>query len=278
MTELQEHILKIFKSVSDICEKHRIPYFAIGGTMIGAARHKGFIPWDDDIDIAVPIEYYEQLQVFLRNELPDNLRVYTCDEIEHYGCVFMKVEDESTTFIEDVSREYIDTYKGVFIDIMPISGFPTSKVQARFFSIMIRAMEKLNAYRRYPVSKAKGVLLRIFSRVLHAAVPFSFFSDCWLGLLKKCPLSTSEVTGYVWCSWVKRWTFPTVDFLDTIFMDFEDTKIRCPKGWHNYLTIQFGDYMKLPPKDQRVGGHDGIVDLNKSYHYYVEQGIGEVTK
>ena len=85
MNELQKKILDIFKAVSKICKEHGITYYAIGGTAIGAVRHQGFIPWDDDLDIAIPIEQYDQFIAIARRELPEGLIVMTPADIEHYA-------------------------------------------------------------------------------------------------------------------------------------------------------------------------------------------------
>ena len=127
MTELQTKILDIYKKVSVICIRNNIDFFAIGGTCIGAIRHRGFIPWDDDLDIAVPIEQYDKFKECMREELPTNLYLYDCDTVKEYRQLFCKVCDRNTTFIEETEKPYKKAYKGVFVDIMPISGVPSNK-------------------------------------------------------------------------------------------------------------------------------------------------------
>ena len=112
MTETQKVILSIFKEISGICARHNIPYFAIGGTCIGAVRHQGFIPWDDDLDIAVPIEHFDFLLDCLRKEIPSDLYVIDSHDHMHYHYVWAKVCDKNTTFIEKSEYRYKDAYKG----------------------------------------------------------------------------------------------------------------------------------------------------------------------
>ena len=100
MTDLQKRILDIFREVRDILDRNGITYFAIGGTCIGAVRHGGFIPWDDDLDIAVPIEQFGRMLDLLKAELPPHLELYTGAERKHYRYIFVKVTDNRTTFIE----------------------------------------------------------------------------------------------------------------------------------------------------------------------------------
>ena len=100
MNSLQNEILNIFKSIKEIFERNGIDYFAIGGTCIGAVRHNGFIPWDDDLDIAVPIEQFDNMLNVLKKELPSELALYTCHNRKHYRYIFVKVINTKTTFIE----------------------------------------------------------------------------------------------------------------------------------------------------------------------------------
>ena len=153
MNDLQKKILDIFKTVSQLCKKNNIDYYAIGGTCIGAIRHRGFIPWDDDLDIAIPIEQFDRFKSIMNTQLPDNLYLYDCESKKEYRQLFCKVCDKSTTFIEETEKEYPDVYKGVYIDIMPLSGVPAETNE------QIQMIKKLNLYRalnyimRYPFLK-----------------------------------------------------------------------------------------------------------------------------
>lgn len=111
MTDTQKVILSIFKEIKQICERHNIKYYAIGGTCIGAVRHKGFIPWDDDIDIAIPIEQYFIFLDYARKELPDYLYVLSPKDTVHYPNGFSKICDNRTMFIMRSSLKYPDSYK-----------------------------------------------------------------------------------------------------------------------------------------------------------------------
>ena len=101
MTEIQEKILEIFQQVSILCEKEKIEYYAIGGTCIGAIRDKGFVPWDDDMDIAIPIEQFNKFIDIARQQLPSKYEVLTYKESLHYSEIFIKVIDKETSYIED---------------------------------------------------------------------------------------------------------------------------------------------------------------------------------
>ncbi|MBR1574684.1 MAG: LicD family protein [Bacteroidales bacterium] len=271
MTEVQKVILSIYKEVSALCDRHGIPCYAIGGTCIGAVRHQGFIPWDDDLDIAVPIEDYDRLRRLLEKELPDNLYVHAPDTARHYRFVWMKVCDAGTTFIEESEVPYRDAYKGVFVDIMPLSGVPEGRWARELFYRRLHRLARLNDNRRYPSTKQglRGVLSRLLSAAMERILPEDYFSTRYLNLLKRYPFRSAKSIGYVWMeAWVRRLTFPQAWFGPGVLQAFEDTVIRCPSQTHQYLSHQFGDYMQLPPEEQRET-HHGIVDLDHGYTTFV---------
>lgn len=270
MTDVQKKILSVFKEVARICDNNGIPYYAIGGTCIGAVRHNGFIPWDDDIDIAIPIEHYDTFAQVAAKQLPPNLYLLTSDDVVHYHYMWYKVCDVNTTFIEKSEYRYPDAYKGVFIDIMPIAGIPEGIKERVVFIKKLSRLSWLNNVRRFPVI-SNNILSRILKyplKLFTLLFPYNYYSKRYLAILKKHPFSSSETTGYTWHpSWLPRLIFPSAWFNTGEKIDFEDTMINCPSEWHFYLGRQFGDYMKLPPENERLC-HEGFVDLHRSFKEY----------
>lgn len=275
MTDVQKVILSIFKEVAKVCDNHNVPYYAIGGTCIGAVRHKGFIPWDDDLDIAIPIEHFEEFVGIARKELPSHLYVYTSDDVKHYHYVWMKVCDKRTTFIEKSEYKLKDAYKGIFIDVMPISGLPSQQNGRAEFIRKIKLYEKLNDRLRFSncFLTIKSFIGRLPFRILSKILPYNYFSKKYLNYLKSYPFRDSSYTGYVWYSqWIERLIFPTSFFGEGVKLNFEDTLINCPSKYHKYLTQQFGDYM-IPPSINEQEIHAGLIDINKPYTDFVKTGI-----
>lgn len=278
MNNLQQRILDIYKEISVLCNANDIPYFAIGGTCLGAVRHKGFIPWDDDLDIAIPIEDFDRFGELVKKHMPGYLQIYTCKKVKRYRYIFDKLIDIRTTFIESAELDYPDAYKGVFVDIMPISGIPEPGIKRNLFYKKLYLYTLLNVKMRLPseYGTIKGYIASKIIRLVSKVLPSTYFSDKMMALLKKYPFKTSQYTGYVWSvAHVCKLTFPIEYFADTVELPFEDTTIKCPIGYKQYLTHQFGDYMELPPEEEREH-HNGIINLDRPYSdYQADQSLLE---
>ena len=275
MNEIQESILDIYKQIKRICDKNNLLFYAIGGTCIGAVRHQGFIPWDDDMDIAVPIECWDEFWDCMKKELPSDYEIYTCNEVKHYRYIFNKIHNAKTTFIEEAEVGYPDAYKGIYVDVMPIAGMPAEQELRAKFINKIQMYAKLNFVRRYPFREMKTPKSRFAWILLHLLSPFlsyHYFSDKWLEMLKRYPLKKARYTGYTWWdSITNKLCFPIEYFETTIELPFEDSTISCPVQSKDYLSSQFGNYMELPPEDQRLDHHQVCVSTNKSYKEYKKE-------
>lgn len=272
MNDLQQCILNIYKEVKKICEKYNIKYFAIGGTCIGAVRHKGFIPWDDDLDIAIPIEQIDNFIEKAKSELPEYLEILTGENNSCYILPFFKIIDKRTTFIEDAEKNNTQRYKGVFIDVMPISGIPiNSKCKInKMFLFKRKLYAVFNQIKKLKMSESitlKRKIVKIALNIVDNCFSNDYFFKKYIKLLKKYPLELSNETGYVWSNNIYWLHFPTSYFSETIELQFEDTVMNCPIGYHEYLTKQFGNYMQKPPVHKRQT-HPGFIDLKCSYKEY----------
>jgi len=280
--QIQNIILDIFKIFKDICKKYNLTYFAIGGTCLGAVRHKGFIPWDDDMDVAMPYEDYKKFIEIAKKELKHPYSLILPKENKHFYGEFIKIHKTETTFILDFYVPYTDTYMGVWLDVMPIFGCPKKK--------KFKYVKKLNFWLgqnsafRFSIRQLKSYgrkfywLISIWQRITKK--PFYYFIDKIENEFGKIPFSNSDKILFGWReSPLTPWhhtNYKTIleynDFSSAMEVPFEDTTIAIPIGYDNYLKMDFGDYMKLPPEDKRIPLHgNAIIDLEKPYSYYQDQ-------
>ncbi len=273
MTEIQQRILNIFKEVSAVCDRNGIRYFAIGGSCLGAVRHKGFIPWDDDLDIAVPLDEFPRLLETLRRELPEWLDVSTPREAKHNPHFFIKVMDNRTMMTEDEFIRWKDTYEGVWLDIMPMSGAPAPGAERDEFVKKIRRYRRLSRLIKFGMSEQETARAKLHWLVVSPLrlLPGDYVWNRWKKYLSNFPFDSSPYVGYVWQRRVAELIFDQKWYADSVSLPFEDTQIRCPAGYREFLTQMFGDYMEYPPEDKRNSGHHfekGAIDLEHSYRDY----------
>lgn len=241
LRKFQLRMLEILKIVDEICRKHDIPYWLSGGTLLGAVRHGGFIPWDDDIDIEVRRKDYKRLLMIFEEELPKNYVIHNFKTDKSFLLPFTKIRDINSSMIEGASVDIDYKYKGAFIDIFPMERISKS---AAIFSnwAFILAFKSMNVLR---IKKIKGrfvfICLLHYFLVLVSSICRSFF------IPKRRTLYYSALcTGYI-CKINQRNIFP----LKQIY--FEGYKFYGPNNINEYLESSFGkNYMVLPPKDKRI--------------------------
>lgn len=277
MNKLQEKILEIFVVVENICTKHNLRYFAIGGTCLGAVRHGGFIPWDDDLDIAMPREDYERFKQIAKNELPSNLKIMDDIETANYTCHFMKVHNIDTTFIEKGFIEFPSRYTGVYVDIMPLDGIPKSDAEKKKYFSKLTNLYRLNYYRMFKPNfkKVENVtdLVKMMGRVILYPVlnvfPHNYFKKKYVEIQQSYSYEDTDELGYTWSA-IKEITFSKKAFDEYVELPFEDTIMRCPRDYDMFLKSLFGDYMRLPPEEAQKPHHEyEVLDLDKSYSDYL---------
>ena len=274
--QVQRVILEIYKEFQRVCDQHNLRYYAIGGTCIGAVRHQGFIPWDDDIDVAMPYEDYQKLRS-LRNPFRPPFEIYDYNIFKQDSCLFLKLHDVDTAFIQYSAVKYADRYIGCSIDIMPVCGIPDDdKLQVRFLQ-KCRIYNILNHAQRFPLREKKkflGKALWLLSVPFRLTKPYNYYSGKMEKLFSQNQFGTTAKIMFGWRMNKKRMLFHYADFSDYIEMPFEDTTMRVPIGYDNYLRKDFGDYMTLPPEEERISMHPtAVIDLQKSFREYAKEGI-----
>ncbi len=265
--ELQSVELEILLEVDRICKKHNIKYFLVSGTLLGAIRHKGFIPWDDDIDICMPIKDYRRFCKISSKELDDKyfLQNFKTDKTSIW---FSKVRKNNTTAIETKHENKLH-HQGVWIDIFPLIGVKNNKRQIKALNQKAKFAKKILAKKIGLMEDTGNKMLYIIANKL---IPLSVCRKITELIFKQIFRDNSKYTYcyYLWASPTITARFTSDIFEEVSMVEFEKKLFPAPRKWHEYLTCVYGDYMTPPPPEKRNGGcHTlSIVDVNKDYSHY----------
>ena len=271
MNEIQQKLLEIAKEYIKVCEKLNLRYFVMFGSAIGALRHNGFIPWDDDIDFGMPRPDYEIFLKEAQKHLPNHYFVQTHETDKNYYCQYAKVRDSNTTAIESAVKD-IDMNHGLWIDIFPLDGLPVSlKKRKKLDFIDFKILRRRYQDYKYKLPQFHIKVANFLVKILVPSKERAFKKS--MKLAQKYEFDKSE---YVFYMFSKRSKFNLKrEWFDTYKTHkFEDIEVRIPCECEKILEMFYGDWKQLPPIDQRNGGHSLlIVDLNKSYKEYIKKEI-----
>jgi len=240
----QMKMLDILKVVDAIFQKYNIEYFLDGGSLIGAVRHGGFIPWDDDLDIAVKYSDYKRLKKIFQQELPEDLVYQDFSTDSNYPLLIAKIRDKNSYFEEDFTSKLQE--KGIYLDIIPMEKVPsmTWKVKLDYwYGHCIRAIhnytdkkDKLLSYCVLPFAWALIQLTRLFNL-----------------------FSSSEQIAHIY-GWKAYNSLSAKNVFPVKRMKFEGVDVCVPNNPDAVLTALFGDYMQIPPKEKRAI-HTGHIEF-----------------
>lgn len=287
MNDVQKKELEIYKAIAKIFKKHNLRHFAIGGTCIGAIRHNGFIPWDDDIDIAMPRNDYELFRTKYFTELPNYFKKLDYDNTKSHTYAFTKIHDSRTTFVEKYAKGVPERFTGAFVDIMPIDGLPDNKIKQNFAILIFRVLTWLNLKSRpLPMEQYEGVQFAqakiFFRKFLGEIFRYNFFTDLICKFGKKLDFDNSKMCIFTWRAYdssIKRLVFPQYFFDSNCIVNFENDVMSIPSAYDYYLKQDFGDYMQPPPREQQVTIHNVyICDMNTPCSVYAEKERKNIKK
>lgn len=268
---LQNKELEMLIYFRDFCEKHNLKFYLCGGGLIGAIRHKGFIPWDDDLDVFMPREDYERLAV-LWKKYADTKRYKYCrtDKNVNYHDAGASIRDENTTFINRHSINE-DICHGLALEIMPIDGCPRGKFN-RMLQLFYAMVFALFNVQRLPDNKGKlfrKIASFVYSVIPNKSVRYFIWKFAEKQMMRYKWDKVDEVTELIGSLKGMKLRHPKSDFEEVVYVSFEGERIPLMKGYDRYLRLIWGDYMKLPPEKDRKAKHDAVlIDMDKSYRFY----------
>ncbi len=257
--KLQLLQLEILKDIDKICSKHGLTYYLIGGTLLGAVRHKGFIPWDDDLDIAMYREDYELVQKIIKKDHSEKYFVQNSYTDKNYTRFICKIRLNGTLQIEK-GFDGIAMHQGIYIDIFPLDK--VNKKGGLWLEIRGWLIRLLLAYKTAHVSthfdmvKWKKYTKKIVSRftflIPQRLINWAIDRLCIADKNKNNPYTTSFLSGYGW----KKQLFSNEVFGRGVRLEFEGLYFNSPDKYEVVLKRLYNDYWKLPPEDKRYIGHN----------------------
>ncbi|MGF7184762.1 lipopolysaccharide cholinephosphotransferase [Desulfitispora alkaliphila] len=265
--KLKDIELEILIHIDKLCKQHNLKYYLVGGTLLGAIRHKGFIPWDDDIDIGMMRDDYNKLIQILIEEKSNKYFVQNFNTDPEYPRYITKVRVNGTQFMEGHLENY-NMHHGIFIDIFPLDKIKEKNEKKLDFRVnftnKILTLRTVRNNHTEHLSKNKKILAKII-RPLTFLLPLSFYNKLIDYIYeyendKDCKYVTNFGSQYGW----RKQTFPIDVYGEGTYLEFEGHQFMAPAKWEVILKSLYGDYMKLPPEEKRNSGHDVVhIDLGK---------------
>ncbi|PMK81660.1 hypothetical protein BCT91_19150 [Vibrio cyclitrophicus] len=256
LREIQESSLDILKKVDIVCKENNLDYFVMYGTLIGAVRHNGFIPWDDDLDIMMPRKDYNKLVSYFKDHTIDDLELLNYSNCDEYPYMISRISDNRYKIVVENEKDY---GIGTFIDVYPLDSFSDSYflaiIKGRFFGWLssLYFLSTRVAFHRGMVGNSLKSIVKLGA--------FKFSKFIGNERLKKILLAKNyEDKEYLAC---RQWM--TNDYKRNIFkksllegrttLKFEGIDVPVPLNYHELLTDYYGDYMKYPPKELQIPHH-----------------------
>ena len=266
--ELQAVLTEMLAWFHQFCKMHQLRYYMLGGTMLGAVRHGGFIPWDDDIDVGMPREDYRRLEQLMK-ENPSDVYILETPNTENpdYFYSYSKLYDTRTTLIENTR---VTVKRGVFLDIFPLDGAGDNR------------QDSIAYYQ--PIKRNLTLLLSMTTGIREGRKAYKNLAVRLLRCVPKCLLDPKKLLLHIQqmcgqksfdqCAWIGNFAgahrekeiVPREVMGEPTEYTFENIRVYGVKDYEAYLTSLYGNWRELPPVEKQVTHHDFIsCDLHKSY-------------
>ena len=267
--DVQNKILETMKYIDELCRKNGIVYYIMGGTALGAIRHRGFIPWDDDLDIFMTPDQYEKFKACFESEKSELFVLQEWRTTPKY-LEYAKIRMNGTTFIEENLKDRKDLHHGIYVDIMILHKVPESSFIQKlvYYESKFVTLYALSQRGWKPKTKSQAFVLSSLK-----LLPCKLMAKIAYRRIYKYDRMTEN---YKYCYWItpakfRNGLFDASFFEEPVDVPFEDTNLLGSKKIREYLEYRYGDYMKLPSKEaQKAAVHASVFDTKKDYVEYIK--------
>lgn len=266
--EVQKKILDIMKYTDKLCRENGIVYYIMGGTALGAVRHGGFIPWDDDLDIFMTADQYQRFKKVFTEQNSNQFVLQEWKTTPDY-LEYAKIRMNGTTFIEEQFKDRKDMHHGIYIDIMILHKVPESLILQKkiYYYSKFVTLYGLSQRNWRPKTKLQTILLK----------SLKFLPCKWLAHICYSTIYKYDFMekNYKYCYWIttgkfRNGLFDKSFFLEPVDIAFEDTFLLGSKKIEEYLNYRYGDYMKLPTEEERRAAvHAMVYDTKADFSEYI---------
>ena len=267
--DVQDKILEVMKYIDKVCRENNITYFIMGGTALGAVRHGGFIPWDDDLDIFMTPAEYAKFKVAMEKDGDTKFMIQEWRTVQKH-LEYAKVRMNGTTFIEENFKERKNLHQGIYVDIMMLHKVPADNERIHkkvYYASKFVTLYALTQRNWKPKTSGQAMVVGLLK-----VLPCQMIAKwCYKQIYKYDDMKD----GFKWCYWITPAKFRSGLFEKSFFdepvdVPFEDTVLYGSKHIKEYLKYRYGDYMKLPSEEQQKAAvHAMIWDVNKDYSEYL---------
>ncbi len=278
MNELQRREFEMLKLFLDICRQEQLQYYLVCGSALGAVKYQGFIPWDDDIDVALPREDYEKFIASAQQYLPDWCFLQNYHTEPEFCDVGSKLRDSRTTYIEQYA-ETLHINHGVFIDVFPLDAFQKTPANLKIWQKKRRRFDIIRQlrhhYRRIFSTRVFRILdtyYYVMFRLFHAYADTPKYIAEYEQYIRSFAMAESDTLCNHGNSRFLSEFSPKDDYGKGITATFEGLSVTLPEQYDAYLTQKYGKWRDdLPIEEQKGHHHTFVCDLDKPYTFYIKE-------
>ena len=277
MEPLQEKCLEMAEYFVQFCKENDLLCYLCGGGAIGTLRHKGFIPWDDDLDFFMPRKDYEKLAQLWPQKADSRYQLSKSNENYIDRNLFITIIDTQTTCIKPYQQD-LDIPHGLALDVLPLDYYPANEL-SRKKQVIAALVYSLFCAQTIP--EKHGGMMKWGSQALLALIPskklrYKIWKKAEAEMTKYTKEESDGITELCSGPYYMKKKYLISSFEDALWFPFEETELPIPVGYDAYLKTAFGDYMTPPPVEKQVAHHDAVlIDLEKSYTHYKGEYYGK---